>query len=236
MLVAALSWGAGLADAASPVPGGQPNYFGPEGNWANSPMPTVNLSAGTVSGGIRKFVDQLDPGTDGDLFIPVDTTTMGAGMGPDGMNIYTQNRAVIHLHGGNTPWISDGTPHQWITPANETSTIYTKGVGFMNVPDMVGAGTAIPNPNSTDGIATYYYPNQQSARLMFYHDHSLWDGQHGPRPGLDDVRLHGIDEKQDLLVPGRGLQRLGRLDVQQCDFRPDGSVGRQNTVTWGERE
>ena len=33
-----------------------------------------------------------------------------------GTEMYTQNRAAIHLHGGDTPWISDGTPHQWITP------------------------------------------------------------------------------------------------------------------------
>ena len=32
---------------------------------------------------------------------------------------YTQNRATLHLHGGFTPWISDGTPHQWTTPAGE---------------------------------------------------------------------------------------------------------------------
>ena len=40
---------------------------------------------------------------------------------------YTQNRATLHLHGGNTPWISDGTPHQWTTPAGE-NTAYPKGV------------------------------------------------------------------------------------------------------------
>jgi hypothetical protein len=40
-------------------------------------------------------------------------------MGPLGMNVtpgnpmnYTQNRGVLHLHGGRSPWISDGTPHQ----------------------------------------------------------------------------------------------------------------------------
>ncbi len=75
----------------------------------------------------------------GDLFIPTDTTVMGSGMGPDlhGMpeidpqnptceqdpkpaGCFTENRADLHLHGGLTPWISDGTPHQWITPAGET--------------------------------------------------------------------------------------------------------------------
>ena len=68
------------------------------------------------------FKNELPLGSAGDLFIPSDTTYMGAGLGPDGTDYYTQNRAVVHLHGGATPWISDGTPHQWITPANETGT------------------------------------------------------------------------------------------------------------------
>ena len=109
-----------------------------------------------------KFTNQLGTGLAGNLFLPTDTTIMGAGMGPDGMNSYTQNRAVIHLHGGDTPWISDGTPHQWITPVGETS-LYKKGASQQNVPDM---------PNPGDGAATYYFPNQQSSRLMWYHDHT----------------------------------------------------------------
>jgi len=123
-----------------------------------------------------KFTNMLPiTGTVGtNLFLPVDTTIMGAGAGPlddggapcDPMNTtcanYPQNRAVIHLHGGLTPWISDGTPHQWITPAGDPSP-FKKGVSFQNVPDM---------PDPGDGSATYYYPNQQSSRLMFYHDHA----------------------------------------------------------------
>lgn len=87
------------------------------------------------------------------------------------MELYTQNRADIHLHGGLTPWISDGTPHQWVTPSGEP-TSYKKGASFQNVPDMIGAGRPIPAPAAGDGMGTYFYPNQQSARLMFYHDHA----------------------------------------------------------------
>ncbi|MBC2723093.1 hypothetical protein [Desulfosporosinus sp.] len=116
-----------------------------------------------------KFYNLLPIGTGGDLFIPVDTTVMGAGHGPLGhaampMN-YTQNRANVHLHGNNTVWISDGTPHQWITPAGE-DTPYPQGVSVVNVPDMEN----VDNPR--DGMQTLYYTNAQSARLMFYHDHS----------------------------------------------------------------
>jgi FtsP/CotA-like multicopper oxidase with cupredoxin domain len=108
-----------------------------------------------------KFTNRLPTGAGGDLFIPVDTTYMGAGLAPDGTN-YTQNRATLHLHGGNTVWISDGTPHQWTTPAGET-TNYPKGVAVYGVPDMPAAGP---------GVLTFFYSNQQSARLMFYHDHA----------------------------------------------------------------
>ena len=123
-----------------------------------------------------KFTNKL-PNTEngGNLFIPVDTSVMGAGEGPltpagaicdpefAACALYSQNRATIHLHGGRTPWISDGTPHQWITPADET-TPYPKGVSVANVPDMEDPGP---------GAMTFYYSNQQTARLMFYHDHAF---------------------------------------------------------------
>jgi len=109
-----------------------------------------------------KFTNELPTGTAGDLFVPVDESIMGAGSGPDG-GTYTENRADLHLHGGASPWISDGTPHQWVTPASEDTT-YTRGASVKNVPDM---------PDPGPGSSTYYYTNQQTARLMFYHDHSF---------------------------------------------------------------
>jgi hypothetical protein len=127
------------------------------------------------------FRNLLPTGEAGNLFLPVDTTVMGAGPGPnmdmemphnDQMpmcadspkrtDCFSENRATLHLHGGITPWISDGTPHQWITPAGE-STDYPKGVSVSNVPDM---------PDPGPGAQTFFYTNQQSARLMFYHDHA----------------------------------------------------------------
>ncbi len=95
------------------------------------------------------------------FFLPIDTTIMGAGMGPDGTP-YSPNRATLHLHGGDTPWISDGTPHQWTCPAGET-TNFAKGVSARDVPDMPATGA---------GQLTFYYPNGISNRLMFYHDHA----------------------------------------------------------------
>ncbi|MCG2770844.1 MAG: multicopper oxidase domain-containing protein [Desulfobacterales bacterium] len=113
-----------------------------------------------------KVTNQLGTGAAGNLFLPVDITLMGAGEGPLGVGggYYTQNRVSTHLHGAFTPWISDGTPHQWFTPAGETTTPYLKGASFQNVPDM-------PDPGA--GSQTMYYTNQQSGRLMFYHDHAV---------------------------------------------------------------
>ena len=142
-----------------------------------------------------EFHNLLPTGAGGNLFLPVDTTVMGAGMTPEGHEMmeampdmvdpqvpmcndpvtkpglvadgdcYSDNRAIIHLHGGITPWISDGTPHQWITPAGE-NTSFPEGVSVKNVPDMAN----VDDPK--DGVQTFYYTNAQSARLMFYHDHS----------------------------------------------------------------
>jgi FtsP/CotA-like multicopper oxidase with cupredoxin domain len=111
-----------------------------------------------------KFSNLLSKGAAGKLFIPVDVTVMGAGLGPDQEHSYTDNRAELHLHGGATPWISDGTPHQWITPAGDSSAFYKKGDSIQYVPDMNVPG---------DGSVTLYWTNQQSGRLMFYHDHAF---------------------------------------------------------------
>ena len=58
---------------------------------------------------------------------------------PKPTTCYSENRATLHLHGGVTPWISDGTPHQWTTPDGE-NTDYPKGVSVSNVPDMPDPG------------------------------------------------------------------------------------------------
>jgi len=152
----------------------KPHYLGPA-------IVATGALPGQAGKPVRiKFYNLLPAGTGGDLFIPVDTTVMGAGMGPDGLTEYTQNRATVHLHGNNTVWISDGTPHQWITPANEI-TPYPKGVSVVPVPDMWfdASGNTVPagTPGATNdpgkGAMTIFYSNAMSARLMFYHDHAM---------------------------------------------------------------
>jgi FtsP/CotA-like multicopper oxidase with cupredoxin domain len=184
-----------------------------------------------------KFTNNLGLGSLGNLFLPVDITYMGAGAGPSG-GTYSQNRATLHLHGGVTPWISDGTPHQWITPAGDPA-IYKKGVSFQNVPDMVGLGKLIPSPTLGDGLATFYYTNQQSGRLMFYHDHAY---------GLTRLNVYAgeaagyllVDPEEDGLInagvlpnQGGGVYNYGiPLIIQDKTFVPDAATLAAQDPTW----
>lgn len=186
-----------------------------------------------------KFYNLLPTGSNGDLFVPVDTTVMGAGMGPLGHDVtpmnYTQNRANIHLHGNNTIWISDGTPHQWITPANE-NTSYPQGVSVVDVPDMEN----VDNP--LDGIQTLYYTNDQSSRLMFYHDHSygitrlnVYVGESAPYLLTDKVEKDlingtnesGVNPNLKKVLPDMGIP----LIIQDKTF-VDSSTILETDPTW----
>ncbi len=155
--------------------------------------------------------------------LPNDPGGPGTVMGTAG-EAYTENRATLHLHGGATPWISDGTPFQWITPAGET-TSYPQGVSVVPVPDMPDAGPA-------DGSMTFFYTNQQSARLMFYHDHSVgitrlnvYAGEAGPYILRDTV-------EQDLMT--RGLLPADEIPlvIQDKTFVPGDAQLAQTDPTW----
>ena len=153
-------------------------------------------------------------------------------LGPSGGN-YTQNRTSIHLHGGHTPWYSDGTPHQWFTPPGETSP-YLKGVSFRNIPDM---------PTPADGGLTMFYPNQQGARLMFYHDHASAITRLNVYAGLVAAYIiHEPVEDQaiaDGLIPAcwQGVYQWGiPLIIQDKSFVPKNIAFQDNkwdTVNWG---
>jgi len=68
------------------------------------------------------------------------------------------NKTAVHLHGGYVHWISDGGPFDWWTPTG------VHGPSFFN--------NQVLNPTALPSQAEYYYPNNQSARLMWYHDHA----------------------------------------------------------------
>ncbi len=218
------------------------------------------------------FRNLLPTGEGGNLFLPTDVTVMGAGMGPElaGMvevpdgtqptcgqtpkpaGCFTENRAVLHLHGGITPWISDGTPHQWITPAGEQAypdgagVTENKGVSVAYVPDMwYAAGNTVcagqltcDVPGATNnpgaGAQTYYYTNQQSARLMFYHDHAwgitrlnVYGGEAAAYVIQDDIEQLLVDQG---LIPSAA--DTIPLVVQDKTFVPGADQLAASDETW----
>ncbi len=73
------------------------------------------------------------------------------------------NSASMHLHGGFTPWISDGGPMTWFDP---------NGNYGPSVLSSAGNIFKLLNPDLQPGQAEYYYTNDQSARMVWYHDHA----------------------------------------------------------------
>jgi spore coat protein A len=134
--------------------------------------------------------------------LPVDETVMGA---CDPVNM-PHNKAVIHLHGGFTPWNSDGGPHSWFSPDGKQGTSFQNGTG-------------------TSGEALYYYPNQQSARLLWYHDHALGTTRLNAYAGLASAYILRDDFENSLiakrLIPSREIpliiQDKSFVTAADCD-------------------
>ena len=93
--------------------------------------------------------------------LPFDISIPSPGNGGD-----RQDRAAVHLHGGLVPWTSDGGPFHWQTnPANGSVT------GESVIPWLWDGRY---NPDGSPHLVwDYFYPNNQSARLMWYHDHAI---------------------------------------------------------------
>jgi len=170
-----------------------------------------------------KFVNQLLAGNAGKLFLPVDPTVPGAGAGPlGGDQTYPQNRASLHLHGGLTPWISGGSPYQWVTPAGERSP-YRAGPSLTNVPDM---------PDPGPGATTLYFPNDQSARFLYLHDDTF---------GLTRLSVYAgaatpyfiADPVDDELVAGGAIPAAELpLIIEDKTFVPEREQLRAQDPTW----
>ncbi len=140
---------------------------------------------------------------------------------------FKDNRATLHLHGGTTPWISDGTPHQWITPAGEM-TSWPQGVSVSDVPDMNVCQAA------DDGCQTFYYTNQQSARLLFYHDHAWGITRLNVYAGEAAGYLITDNTEQGLINSGTipGAADTIPLIIQDKTFVPDAAQLALQDPTW----
>ncbi len=148
--------------------------------------------------------------------IPVDPTIMGSATKTVGQ--LSQNRIATHLHGGFTPWFSDGTPFQWFDPKGMT------GASFMNVP-----GT-----NPPKGTATYYYPMDQSARLVWYHDHAMGITRTNAYAGIASALVLVDDFEIGLVNDGLLPDLVGiPLVIQDKTFVPNDILAQDPTWQWG---
>jgi FtsP/CotA-like multicopper oxidase with cupredoxin domain len=149
--------------------------------------------------------------------IPVDPTAMA---GPNGLMVQDlpMNRIANHLHGGFSPWFSDGTPMQWFDPNGRT------GPSFMNVP-----GT-----NPAAGTATYYYPMAQSARLMWYHDHAMGITRTNAYSGIASALIVVDDFETGLVNQGLLPDLVGiPLIIQDKGFVPHNILDLDPDWQWG---
>ena len=152
-----------------------------------------------------------------EAIIPTDPTVMA---GPYGLTVgdLPYNRIVTHLHGGATPWFSDGTPFQWFTPHG----IF--GPSFRNVP-----GTH-PAP----GTANHYYPMDQSARLLWYHDHAMGITRTNAYAGIASALVLVDDFEISLVNSGLLPDLVGTpLVIQDKAFVPANILTQDPTWQWG---
>jgi len=121
--------------------------------------------------------------------IPVDSSIPGANA--------AQNRTATHLHGGLVPWISDGGPFDWWAPGG------THGTSFLNN-DVLAPGNVGTNK------AEYYYPNNQSARLAWYHDHAFGITRINAYAGIASAYV--ITDGYEAMLAGSPYNIPGPLD------------------------
>jgi spore coat protein A len=149
--------------------------------------------------------------------IPVDPTLDA---GPNGIKVgdLPFNRIATHLHGGFTPWFSDGTPFQWFDPFGKT------GASFMKVP-----GTHPPI-----GTATYYYPMDQSARFVWYHDHAMGITRTNAYSGIASALVLIDDFEIGLVNQGLLPDLVGiPLVIQDKSFVAQNILAQDPTWQWG---
>jgi spore coat protein A len=150
--------------------------------------------------------------------LPVDPTLMA---GPNGLTVgdLPVNRIVTHLHGGLTPWFSDGTPFQWYTPFGK------HGPSFMNVPGF----PTLP------GTASHYYPSDQSARLVWYHDHAIGITRLNAYAGIASAYIVIDDFEVGLVNSGLLPDLVGiPLVIQDKSFVPTNILSQDPTWRWGQ--
>ena len=125
--------------------------------------------------------------------LPVDPTlvdpTMSAAFGG------RTDRIAVHLHGGLVFWDSDGGPFHWFSNANNPG-------GFVFGPSFINS--------AGPGAAIYNYPNGQSARLVWYHDHAYGVTRTNAYAGIATAYLV-TDSAEAQLISSGVLPQLGDI-------------------------
>jgi spore coat protein A len=115
--------------------------------------------------------------------LPVDPTLVDPTMSAETGG--RQDRICVHLHGGFVFWDDDGGPFHWFSnPHNPGGFVH--GSSFINKADVPGA-------------AIYDYPNGQSARFVWYHDHAYSLTRTNAYAGIASAYLI-TDNAENLLI------------------------------------
>jgi spore coat protein A len=117
--------------------------------------------------------------------LPIDPTSVESEMAEEIGS--RADRITVHLHGGVVPWTSDGGPASWFTnPKNPGG--FRHGSSFVN--------------KGEPGSGIYDYPNRQSARFVWYHDHAYGITRLNAYAGLASAFVISDDEETRLIKDG----------------------------------
>lgn len=106
---------------------------------------------------------------------------------------------VVHLHGGDTEWESDGHPDAWYTPGyQQTGHLFRKKV--------------------------HYYENNQEAATLWYHDHTMGITRLNVNAGLAGMYWLRDENEKSLNLP-KGQYERGLL-LQDYTFDDKGQISR----------
>ncbi len=191
--------------------------WGPTPLWGYNPAgnATQRHLGGVIAAGMGSptqitFQNNLPPNS----IVPVDTTI------PMPAN-QAMNRTAVHLHGGFVPWISDGGPHDWWAPDGSSGPSFLNNIVLRPKPGHPGRTDAAPNE------AEYYYPNDQSARVQWYHDHAWGITRTNAYSGVASGYVITDADEAGLMaqgVPGPLDPNTFYLVFQDKIFNPDGSL------------
>ncbi|WP_046181047.1 multicopper oxidase family protein [Domibacillus tundrae] len=149
-----------------------------------SPGPTIEASKDKTT--YVKYENKLPE----KHFLPVDYTLHGSSDTPE-------VRSVVHLHGANVDWKSDGHPEAWYTQNYEkTGPMFRRKV--------------------------HAYTNHQPGTTLWYHDHSMGLTRLNVFAGLAGFYLLRDSLEERLQLP-KGRHEIP-LMIQDRSFNEDGSI------------